>query len=146
MKVGAIQSFFTSAGKYSCYADCIMKLAARKNGVELTLQEIGYALDRGIDKNFIKFNQGNYLDGDNFYVLDPAGFLGILTGKKYTCRKERGNYVCRKDELEVDFMVLSEADAKRNVGHFVLPGWDPIQNSNTGRNGFVWTKRIFREV
>lgn len=146
MKVGAIQSFFKSAWDSSCYADCIIKLAAKINGVELTLQEIGYALDRGIDKGFIRFNQKDYGDPNNFYVLDPAGFLACLTGKKFTVEKVRGNYDCGKKEHEVLFMVLSKANGEKNIGHFVLPDWDPIQNSNTRKNGFVWTKRIFREV
>ena len=131
MKVGAIQSFFKSAWDSSCYADCIIKLAAKINGVELTLQEIGYALDRGIDKGFIRFNQKDY--------SDP-------TGKKFTVEKVRGNYDCGKKEHEVLFMVLSKANGEKNIGHFVLPDWEPIQNSNTRQNGFVWTKRIFREV
>lgn len=146
MKVDAIQSFFRSAGEYSCYADCIIRLAAGINGVQLTLQDVGKALDVGIDRGFVKYNMRDSADSDNFYVTDPAGFLGALTGKRWTVRKERGDYVRGKGELEVDFKVLSEANARRNVGHFVLPGWDPIQNSNTGRNGFVWTKRIFKEV
>ncbi len=146
MKVGAIQSFFKSAWDNSCYADCIIKLAAKINHVELTLQEIGYAMDKGIDKGYIRFNQQNYSASDNFFVTNPAEFLGVLTGKKYTVEKVRGNYVCGKNELEVDFMVLSKANGEKNIGHFVLPDWDPIQNSNTRKNGFIWTKRIFREI
>lgn len=146
MKVDAIQSFFMSAGKYSCYADCIIRLAAEQNGVSLTLRDVGEALDKGIDAGYISFNTGNYADYDNFYVTNPAGFMGLLTGKRWAVSKERADYNPRKGELVIDFKVLSEADAKKNVGHFVLPGWDPIQNSNTGRNGFVWTRRVFRRL
>ena len=146
MKVKAIQSFFKSAWDYSCYADCIIKLAANINGVDLTLQEIGYAMDRGIDRKFIYFNQMDYSDKDNFYVKDPAAFLGLLTGKRFTVEKVPGSYKAKKGEYEVDFMALTKENAAKNIGHFVLPGWDPIQGSKTGRDGFVHTKRIFRIV
>lgn len=146
MKVGPLQSFFKSAWDWSCYADCIIKLASQVTGNPLTLQEVGKALDLAIDRKFVRFNEKDYGDTDNFYVNDPAGLLGALTGKRYSVRKEPGSYVCGGNELEVRFMVLSSSDGKKNKGHFVLPDWDPIQGSNTGKYGFVWTKRIFREI
>jgi hypothetical protein len=146
MKVDAVQTFFKSAWDYSCYADCIIRLAAEINGNGITLGDVGRALDIGIDRKYIYFNEDDYSDRDNFWVKDPAGFLGALTGRRFLVEKVRGNYVCGKNEYEILFMTLSVENGKKNIGHFVLPDWDPVQDSNTRRNGFVWSKRIFREV
>ena len=141
-----MQSFFTSAGKESCYASCIIMAAANFNGVHgLTLRDIGQALDEGLDGGFIRYNREDDYDGEqNFFVTDPAGFLGKLTGARWECLQMPPNYRAREGELEIDFKVLTDGNAKKGIGHFVLPDWDPIQNSNTGRNGYVYSKRIFR--
>ena len=147
MIVDAMQSFFKSAGEESCYASCIIKIASRITRTELTLRNIAKAMEAGIDAGYIDFNTKDYSDKNrNFYVVEPAKYLGLLTGKRFTCNKVSSSYTCKPGEYEVLWKVLSQDNARKNIGHFVLPDWDPIQNSNTGKNGFTWTKRIFREV
>ena len=147
MIVDAIQSFFKSAGEESCYVSCIIKTASRITGTELTLRNVAKAIEAGIDAGYIDFNQKDYTDKRrNFYVIDPGKYLSLLTGKRFTCTKVSASYQCKKGDYEIDWKVLSQENGRKDIGHFVLPDWDPLQNSNTGKNGFIWSKRIFHEV
>lgn len=147
MVLDAMQSFFKSAGEESCYASCIIKIASRITKTELTIQNVAKAIETGIDAGYIDFNRSDYADKRrNFYVVDPGRYLSLLTGRHFVCTKVSSSFQCKKEDYEVLWKVLSAENGRNNIGHFVLPDWDPIQNSNTGKNGFVWSKRIFHEV
>lgn len=146
MEVQYLQTFFRNAYDYSCYTDCIIKLGCQINGIPHNLTNIGKALDIAFDKGYVIFNRKNYLDVNNWTVVKPADFLGSLTGKKYECTKESRTYVPKKGEFEVLFYAKTEAEGARGIGHFILKDYNPLTVSQTVRNGFLYSKRIFREV
>lgn len=143
MKVKYIQTFFTSAGRESCYADCLVMVAAAINKTEVTLESVGRAMDLGIDKGYIKFNQSNYLAASNFYVSNPVAFLKDLTGKRIDVVKETASYKCKPNEYEICFYVKNDREGSRGIGHFMF-GKGPTQASETVRVGYVYSKRIVR--
>ena len=87
MKKG-IQSFFLAAGNNGCYGFCIIKIAERILKAELDPQS---ALQAGIDNKFIRVNEKNYSQGDNFYVLEPAKFLTYLSAGNAMSKKKIPN-------------------------------------------------------
>jgi len=146
MVISHPQLFFRCAGGNSCYFDCITTLASRVNGVPLTAETVGRAVDTAVDSGAVKFDWNDYSNPGNFTVADPARLLYLLTGRRYEVTWQPGNYVAAKDELEVDFWALSAADGDKGKGHFCLPDYDPLGESNTRRNGYIHSKRIFRKV
>lgn len=144
MKVRWPQTWFTCAGDSSCYADCIIRIACDYNGIEMNLKNIGHAFDVGIDNGHVTFNRDVYRDEKNFTVTNPCGWLKDLTGKEWTVSHEKRDYRPIRGEIEVQFWALSESDGAHGIGHFVLPDWCPTQHSKTLRDGFIYSKRIFR--
>lgn len=136
------QSFCKSAWDYGCYADCIIKLASEISGFPFNCQNLGKGYDIGLDAGLIDFNQNDYSDKNNFYVNDAGKFLSKLIGKPVTCRHEAANYIPKSNEFCIDFYAKSITDGQRGIGHFVYIT-DPIQNSRTVAEGFVYSKRIF---
>ena len=133
MKKG-IQSFFLAAGKNGCYCFCIIKIAERILKAELDPQS---ALQAGIDNKFIRVNEKNYSQGDNFYVLEPAKFLTYLSGWKCDVKKENPEYKAKQGETVVECW-----ECNGRV-HFRLPDWDPLENSQTVKYGKVKSLRVF---
>lgn len=146
MRIKYLQKFFKSAYDYSCFADCIIKLACKITGTEHNLTNIGKALDIGFDKGYLSFNQDDYANYDNFTVQDSAAFLSALTGKKFVKETKGRGYVPGPGEYEVQFWAKTEENGRKGIGHFILPDYDPLENSQTKKVGFIYSKRIFREV
>lgn len=146
MEISHPQYFFKCAGGNSCYFDCLTLLASRISGVPRTATMMGQAIDKAIDCGAIKFNQSDFSDNSNFTVTNPEKVLFLLTGKKYRVSIENRDYKAKSDELEADFYVLSEENGKKGIGHFCLPDYDPLMSSNTRKNGFIYSKRIFRKI
>lgn len=145
MEIKYLQTFFKNAGAGSCYCDIIIKIACDINKIPYNLQNIGKAFDVGFDQGFVTFNQNNYADEKtSFFVKNPTAWLKCLTGKNYDVIVKDRNYIPTKDEIEVDFYTLSEENGANGIGHFVMPNYDPILGSNTKKNGFIYSKRIFR--
>lgn len=143
-----MQSFYLSAGKNGCYALCIIELAKKiiaERGFNTLIINEQDALIRGIESGYISFNLDDFADSNNFFVKDPAKFLGVLVGENYTVTVQNGDYICRADEFEIDFWALNEINAKKGIGHFTLPGKNTLQSSNTVKCGFVYSKRIFKK-
>jgi len=135
MKPG-IQSFLSAVGESGCYALCILQLAGATDIVD--------KLEQAIDKRFIKFNYNDYDDDDNFFVMDPAGMLSWLTGKKWAVTKEGPAYLPRPGELVVNRWERVKTGSV--TAHFRLPVWDPLIDSATIRYGTIASKRVFRCV
>ena len=146
MEIKHGESFFKSAGNEACYADCIIRLGEKILGLKHTITNIGRAMDIGIDTGAVFFNGEHCADKDNFTVLDAGKFLSKLTGKKYECRHEKRNYKLKKGEFSILFKALSESNGEKGIGHFVLDDYDPLEDSNTSKNGFVYSIRVFKEV
>ena len=146
MEVKHAESFFKSAGSEACYVDCIIRLAEDIQGLRHTLANIGRALDIGIDSGAVYFNTDYYSDKNNFTVKDAGFFLSKLTGKKYEARHEKRDYKLKSGEYAIKFKALSENNGKMGIGHFIYGEYDPLENSNTSKNGFVYSIRVFKEI
>lgn len=146
MKIDYLQLFFKSAYDYSCYVDCLIKLACKINKVDHNLTNIGKYLDIGFDKKFITFNKNDYTAYENFTVVKAEEFLSAITEKKFIKEFKDRNYSVKNKEYEIQFWTKSEENGKRGIGHFVLPDYDPLKNSQTKKVGFIYSKRVFREI
>jgi hypothetical protein len=129
------------AGEAACYALDILEIAERVNGGPL---DVLASLSRGIDRGFIHYNEKDPNDNDNFFVEDPAAFLSMLTGGRWTVEKAEPGYIPAPGEYVVDRWERVRTGAV--TGHFRLPDWDSLQDSMTVRYGALVSKRIFRRV
>lgn len=126
-----IQSFCGAAGKWSCYAFCILKIAERIMGHTFSpISEIVLAIDSG----YIKYNWDNPEDPDNLFVEAPAAWLQKLTGRRWTVEK-----------------AYSRPDAQYfveiwNNAHFRLSDWDSLQFSYSVANGIITSWRVFTPI
>lgn len=136
MKQG-IQSFFLSAGLTGCYCFSIIKIA--ENILKTEIDAVT-ALQEGIKNKFIRVNEKNYSQGDNFYVLEPAKFLTFLSGWKCDVKKEDAGYKPKDGEI-----IVERWDCNGN-SHFKLPDWDSLQNSQVVKYGEIKSLRVFYPV
>lgn len=133
-----IQSFMESAGKYACYALSIIKIAEEDIGEHI---DVIVALKSGIEKGYIGFNYDNYSDPDNFYILDPARFLSMLTGDVWALK-----HVPQRHEPSANEKVVYRWERKTSAGvisHFRLKEWDSLENSLTVKSGQIVSSRVF---
>lgn len=140
MKAG-IQTFLDEAGDAACYGIDIVKLAERFLCREI---DVITALEAGINYGFIHYDWKNPDDNDNFFVLKPDGFLGFLTGRKWTVHKEAPDYVPLADELVVERWERIRTGSV--IGHFKLPDWDSLVRSLTVLYGKIVSLRVFTLV
>jgi hypothetical protein len=140
MKAG-IQTLLGEAGEAACYALDILEIAERERGQNLDVME---ALYRGIERGYIYYNEKDPNDNDNFFVEDPAAFLALFAGGRWTVEKAGPGYVPAKGEHVVDRWERVKTGAV--IGHFRLPDWDSLYDSMTVRYGKIVSKRVFRRV
>lgn len=132
-----IQSFLLAAGNNGCYCFSIIKIAERITKTDIDPQS---ALQAGIDKKFIRVNEKNYSQGDNFYVLEPAKFLTHLSGWKCGVRKETADYKPKDGEIAVECWNCNGRT------HFRLSNWDSLENSQVVKYGQIASLRVFYPV
>lgn len=140
MKAG-FQTFLDVAGDAACYALDIIQLAIYETAKNL---DPITALEAGIVRGFISYNQYNPDDNDNFFVTDPASYLALLTGQKWTVSHEPAGYVAAPGELVVERWERKVTGS--TISHFRLPDWDSLADSKTVRYGALASKRIFRRA
>jgi hypothetical protein len=141
MKPG-IQTFLSEAGEAACYALDIMKIVER----ECLYGGIGVvnALSVGIDQGFIYYNEKDPNDSNNFFVKDPAAFLGMFAPGRWTVEKAGPDYVPARGEYVVERWERVRTGAV--IDHFRLPDWDSLVNSQTVKYGKLVSKRVFRRI
>lgn len=140
--INSIQSFYESLGKYGCYYLLLLQIGQR----ELTANDLFFLSCQFHENNFLHFNKNNLADTENFFVKNPAKILEVLTGKKYTVRKEPATYEPKENETEILFYALNQKNADKGIGHFRMKEYDTLQNSNTVKKGKVYSKRIIKEI
>jgi hypothetical protein len=140
MRTG-IQTLLGEAGEAACYALDILEIAERVRGRPLEPID---ALYRGIDRGYIRYNEKDPNDNDNFFVEDPVALLALLAGGRWTVEKVGPDYIPRLDEYVVDRWERVRTSAV--IGHFRLPDWDSLHDSMTVRYGKIVSKRVFRRV
>lgn len=134
------QSFMKAVGEWGCYALCIIDIAKEVTGLQY---DILGKLVEGIDKDYIKFNWNNYYDPANFDVDYPDRFLEMLTGRKWSVRKESDvMYKCQPGEYRV------ERWERNGYGHFARTrdGYNSLQDSKCVTLGKLASLRIFKEI
>ena len=134
------QSFFKAAGNYCCYALQLFNVA-KKIGLAGGFNEQS-ALELGITSGFIRWNEKDYADYDNFTVLNASAFVSLLTDKKYCVRRETAEYKPKKGEYVINFWAKNLADANRGIGHFDSPDYHTLQRSETIRVGKIYSTRV----
>jgi hypothetical protein len=144
MKQG-IQTLMAEAGEAACYALCIIEIAERVTGQHIDcMQEI----IRAIDKKYIYYNWKNASDNDNFTVLKPAEWLSEMSSyridRKWLVEKAPAAYTAREGEYVVDRWERQATG--KTTGHFRLPDWDSLADSQTVKYGHIASKRVFRRV
>lgn len=134
------QSFMKAIGEWGCYALCIINIAEEVTGLHYnTLQK----LEEGIDKGYIYFNKNNYYDPKNFDIDEPALFLSMLTGTRWSVRKESDIlYKPKKDEYVV------ERWERNGYGHFARTkaGYNSLQDSKCVTLGKLASLRVFKQM
>ena len=92
------------------------------------------------DRGYIKFNKSDFKDSDNFYILDPATILELLTDSKWTVSIQPASY----QPTSGDYVVQCYRYAYKT--HFKMEDFDSLQNSRTVKYGYIDSFRIFRKV
>jgi hypothetical protein len=137
-----IQTLLAEAGEAGCYALDIIEIAERElNNGKINLAD---ALYLGIDRGFIYYNAKDTDDNDNFFVKDPAAFMGALAGGVFEVKKAEADYIPAKGEYVVDRW--ERVKTGETTGHFRLPDWDSLIGSMTVRFGKIVSKRVFRRI
>ena len=135
------QSFCEAIGKWGCYALCIINIAEEVLGYKLDKLK---AIEEAIERGYISWNEDNYADPKNFDIDQPALMLGMLTGRKFTVRKEFNDilYKPQKDEYIV------ERWERNGYGHFARTkaGYNSLQDSKCVTLGKLASLRVFKQL
>jgi len=135
-----IQTFLEEGGDAACYALDILKISEGITGFKIDVIE---TLCACIEKKFIYYNWQNPADDNNFFVNDPAAMLSFLVGKEYTVTKEAADYAVKSiNEWIVERWERVKVGSV--VGHFRLPNWDSLRDSQTVKFGKIASKRVFK--
>ena len=134
------QSFCKAIGEWGCYALCIINIAEEVTGLRYNILQ---KLEEGIRKGYISWNEKNYYDPDNFDVNEPALFLAMLTGTRWSVRKETDIlYKPKADEYIV------ERWERNGYGHFARTkaGYNSLQDSKCVTLGKLASLRVFKQL
>ena len=134
------QSFCKAIGEYGCYALCIINIAE-----EITQEKYDKLrmIEIGIERGMIEWHEDNYAHKDNLYVIKPASFLSLLTGRQFTVRKETDIlYKPKADEYIV------ERWERNGYGHFARTrdGYNSLQDSKCVTLGKLASLRVFKQL
>lgn len=119
--------------KYGCYFLDLLYLA---KGREPEMVEMLRYYDLFIENDWME---------EDCYVKNPCAILKHLTGKSFTIKKDSVFY------KDATYVLGYYYNPTTNIHHFVIMNkfnevmWDSIQNSNTVKNGFIESYRLFYE-
>ena len=120
--------------EYGCY---FLDLLFISKYQEPTFEEIMNFYDTFIIKRWMD---------EECYVKDPCAILTYLTGKKYSVTKDS------VFDSSAAHIIGYYYNPSTNLHHFVVMNkynkvrWDSIEDSNTVKNGFIESYRIFKEI
>jgi hypothetical protein len=131
-----IQDFIKAIGDEGCYALCLCKIAeiaeplsGYPNGVE-PVTNINLAIEAGCIKN-------------DMTVLDGAGFLRDMTGRKWTKEYKPAGY----KPAEGDYLIAEWFNKRTGKTHFTLEypvKWNSLRDSVTVKEGVIRSYRLYR--
>lgn len=136
-----IQDFLYEMWEAACYAIDIVKIASLFRKAELDLVA---SVEAAIEAGYIHFDYDNPDDQDNFFVLEADKMLSALTGVSWTMTKEGPDYVLQPGEWCAERWEYAKVN--HTYGHFRLPDWDSLRDSNCVRLGKLVSKRVFRRT
>ena len=128
------QTIAKRLGDSGCYFLSILHLANREN------EAIGFfkqALSIGVME-------------DDCYILDPAKFLALVVGGKWSVSHQSADYATQSDEYEI--LRFERKATTKTYAHFVVGdgrgqvAYDPLDNSQTVAQGKLVSKRIFKRL
>ena len=120
--------------EYGCYFLDLLYISKYQ---EPTFEEIIKSYDTFITKG--------WMDEDCF-IKNPCAILNHLTGKKYLVTKDSVL------DSGATHIIGYYYNPNTNLHHFVVMDkyngvrWDSIENSNTIKNGFIESYRLFKEI
>lgn len=120
--------------KYGCYFLDLLYISKYQ---EPTFEEIIKSYDTFITKGWMD---------EECFIKDPAAILTYLTGKKYSVIKDS------VFDRSATHIIGYFYNPNTNLHHFVVMDkyngvrWDSIEDSNTIKNGFIESYRLFREI
>lgn len=120
--------------EYGCYFLDLLFISKYK---EPTLEEIIECYD--------SFTATGWMD-EECYVKDPCAILNFFTGKKYSVTKDS------VFDSRAAHIIGYYYNQNTNLHHFVVMDkynkvrWDSIEDSNTVKNGFIESYRLFKEI
>jgi hypothetical protein len=126
------QKIMEILGRDGCYFLSLVRLAENITGKRIDAIPV-----------YLEAIERQFMDADCFLV-QPHRVLEIMTGKRWTVRKEDRRYQVQPGELEV--LRYERTVGRTTIGHFVLPDYDPLGKSLTVQNGYLVSKRIFKGV
>ena len=120
--------------EYGCY---FLDLLFISKYQEPTFEEIIKSYDTFITKGWMD---------EECFIKDPAAILNYLTGKKYSVTKDS------VFDSSASYIIGYFYNPNTNLHHFVVMDkqnvvrWDSIEDSNTVKNGFIESYRLFKEI
>lgn len=133
------QSLFVSLGKYGCYFLCLIHLAQEVTKKNYDIMTVLYIC---IKKGYIKFNEQDYDDENNFFVNNPDLILKLLTGKNWSVKKETPDY----QKKDGEYIAYFWRKPGQKEGHFILDNYNGLQHSVSVEEGRLESIRVFKEV
>lgn len=101
----------------------------------LTLLHFAKIEDEAV-KYYKQFVKNKWLDEDCF-VRQPTEIMKCLFGGEWRVVKSD------KDDSNADFTVLLYYNPKTGYRHFTAKDYDPLGDSNTRKNGYIESYRLF---
>lgn len=120
--------------EYGCY---FLDLLFISKYQEPTFEEIINCYDTFITKGWMD---------EECFIKDPCAILTYLTGKKFSVTKES------VFDISATHVIGCFYNPITNLHHFAVMDkynevrWDSIEDSNTVKNGFIESYRIFKEI
>lgn len=124
----------TNINDFGCY---FLDLLFVAKGREPELDEMLHYYDL--------FTENEWME-DDCYVKNPCAILECLTGKKFTVKKDTAI------DKEATHVIGHYHNPNTGLKHFVVTDksnkvvWDSIENSDTVKNGYIESYRLFTEV
>jgi len=133
-----IQSLCMGIGDGACYALSLLKVAEKFTGHEI---DVLNAIYNAIEKKIIKFNWGDPTDNISMYVDSPPEFLKMLTGRKWTVRREDASYsMYNVNEYVINSWGINDREGA--MRHFTFGSDDTLFKSPLRTNGKLISVRV----
>ena len=136
MNLNAKQRVYKILGENACYQLCLTRIAERVLGLPID------------DYKVFVWGVTSGVIGEDCYIFYAARLLEHLTVDKWEVRKERPEYKCKENEFEIQRWEWEEVITGKTIvhSHFILPDYDPLEPSETVKNGKMVSKRICRRI